>query len=111
MADDAELGAFATMTTVTANDWTPEMLAAVRRGPLAAPTEDEMTEYLRLVRYKGDRVAISSAAAKVRNGTYLPFGDHNARKKYRNERGDSETQVLRQESFSDCRSTFESGWA
>ena len=87
MADDAELGAFATMTTVTANDWTPEMLAAVRRGPLAAPTEDEMTEYLRLVRYKGDQVAISSAAAKVRNGTYLPFGDHNARKKYRNERG------------------------
>ena len=43
MADDAELGAFATMTTVTANDWTPEMLAAVRRGPLAAPTEDEIT--------------------------------------------------------------------
>ncbi len=87
MADDAELGAFATMTTVTANEWTPEMLAAIRRGPLAAPTEDEMIEYLHLVRHKGDQVVISSAAVKECNGTYLPFGDHNARKKYRNERG------------------------
>ena len=46
MADDAELGMFGTMTTITYNDASPEMLAAIRRGPLAQPTEDEMVEYL-----------------------------------------------------------------
>ena len=46
MADDAELGMFGTMTTITYNDASPEMLAAIRRGPLAQPTEDEIVEYL-----------------------------------------------------------------
>ena len=35
-----------TMVTVTANDSCPEMLAAVRRGPFATPTEAERIEYL-----------------------------------------------------------------
>ena len=35
-----------TMTTVTHNDNSPEMLAAMRRGPFAGPTRDEMIEYL-----------------------------------------------------------------
>ena len=46
MCDDAELGMFSTMTTITHSDQSPEMLAAIRRGPLAMPTEDEMIEYL-----------------------------------------------------------------
>ena len=35
-----------TMVTVTANDNNPEMLAAIRRGPFATPTEEEYIEYL-----------------------------------------------------------------
>ena len=46
MCDDSELGMFATMTTITHCDWSPELLAAIRRGPLAEPTEEEMVEYL-----------------------------------------------------------------
>ena len=46
MCDDSELGMFGTMTTVTHCDSSPEMLAAMRRGPLAKPTEQEMVEYL-----------------------------------------------------------------
>eukprot|EP00973_Karenia_brevis_P061762 8589280-Karenia_brevis.AAC.1 len=34
------------MVTVTANDSSPEMLAAIRRGPFAQPTEEEHIEYL-----------------------------------------------------------------
>ena len=34
------------MVTVTANDSSPEMLAAIRRGPFAQPTQEEMIEYL-----------------------------------------------------------------
>ena len=45
-ADDAELGPMSTMTTVTHNDSSPEMLEAMRRGPLAKPTRAEMVEYL-----------------------------------------------------------------
>ena len=48
MADDAELGLPSAMTTITFNDSSPEMLAAMRRGPLAPPTEQEMTQYLEL---------------------------------------------------------------
>ena len=44
--DDAELGPMGTMTTITHNDSAPEMLAAIRRGPLAGPTRAEMVEYL-----------------------------------------------------------------
>ena len=32
--------------TVTANDSSPEMLAAIRRGPFAEPSEEELIEYL-----------------------------------------------------------------
>ena len=35
-----------TMVTVTASDNSPEMLAAIRRGPFATPTEEEFIEYL-----------------------------------------------------------------
>ena len=35
-----------TMLTVTANDNSPELAAAVRRGPFAVPTETELVEYL-----------------------------------------------------------------
>ena len=34
------------MVTVTANDSSPEMLAAIRRGPFSEPTEEELIEYL-----------------------------------------------------------------
>ncbi len=34
------------MVTVTANDSSAEMLAAIRRGPFAAPTNEEFVEYL-----------------------------------------------------------------
>ena len=39
ISDEAELGLMQTMVTVTANDASPEMLATIRRGPLATPTE------------------------------------------------------------------------
>jgi hypothetical protein len=45
-ADEAELGRPQTMTTITHNDSSPEMLAVVRRGPLAEATRQELTEYL-----------------------------------------------------------------
>ena len=44
--DDSELGHMQTMVTVTANDSSPEMLATIRRGPFATPTEEEFIEYL-----------------------------------------------------------------
>ena len=42
------------MVTLTANDSSPEMLAAVRRGPLSAPEGDEHIEYL-LARKRRDQ--------------------------------------------------------
>ena len=46
MSDDDELGLMQAMVTVTHNDSCPEMLAAIRRGPFATPSEDELIEYL-----------------------------------------------------------------
>ena len=46
ISDDAEAGMMQVMVTVTQNDSTPEMLAAVRRGPGARPEEHEKLEYL-----------------------------------------------------------------
>ena len=46
LTDPAEMGLMQCMVTVTANDSSPEMLAAIRRGPCAAPTEEEHIEYL-----------------------------------------------------------------
>ena len=46
LTDEAELGLMTCMVTVTANDSSPEMLAAIRRGPFAAPTDEELIEYL-----------------------------------------------------------------
>ena len=46
VTDDAELGMMQTMITVTANDSSPEMLASIRRGPFAKPTDTEQIEYL-----------------------------------------------------------------
>ena len=54
ISDDAELGLMQAMITVTANDSNPEMLAAIRRGPFAAPTEEEFVEYL-LTRKRRDQ--------------------------------------------------------
>ena len=42
------------MVTITFNDYSPEMLASVRRGPFAEPTESERIEYL-LTRLKANR--------------------------------------------------------
>ena len=42
------------MVTLTANDSCPEMLAAIRRGPMSPPTTDEMIEYL-LARKRRDQ--------------------------------------------------------
>ena len=41
MSDDSELGLMQSMVTVTHNDSCPEMLAAIRRGPFATPTEED----------------------------------------------------------------------
>ena len=54
MSDEAELDLMQAMVTVTANDSCPEMLAAIRRGPLAAPTAEENIEYL-LTRKRRDQ--------------------------------------------------------
>ena len=48
MSDDSEFGMFGTMTTITHCNASPEMLAVIRRWPLALPTEAEMVEYLEL---------------------------------------------------------------
>ena len=44
MSDESEMGLMTTMVTITHNDNCPEMLAVIRRGPFAEPTEDEMLE-------------------------------------------------------------------
>ena len=44
MSDECEMGLMTTMVTITHNDNCPEMLAVIRRGPFAEPTEDEMLE-------------------------------------------------------------------
>ena len=62
MSDESELGMFATMTTITHCDSSPELLAAIRRGPLALPTEDEMVEYLLAARPKSSRDAFEEFA-------------------------------------------------
>ena len=80
MTDDAEIGNFGTMTTLTHHNWCPEMLAAVRRGPLAKPTEDELIEHLILIRHKGGQLIISSAASKRCNGFYQQIALHNEAK-------------------------------
>lgn len=54
MSDEAEMDLMQCMVTVTANDSCPEMLAAIRRGPLAAPTSNELIEYL-LTRKRRDQ--------------------------------------------------------
>jgi len=46
ITDEAEQGLMSAMVTVTMNDSCPEMLASIRRGPMAQPTEEEMIESL-----------------------------------------------------------------
>ena len=46
ITDEAEQGLMSAMVTVTMNDSCPEMLASIRRGPMAQPTDEEMIEYL-----------------------------------------------------------------
>ena len=45
------------MTTITFNDFAPEMLASARRGPFAEPTESERIEYL-LTRLRSERTRL-----------------------------------------------------
>jgi len=46
ITDEAEQSLMSAMVTVTMNDSCPEMLAAIRRGPMAQPTNEEMIECL-----------------------------------------------------------------
>ena len=46
IADSAELGLMNCMITLTHSDSCPEMLASIRRGVFASPTEEEFVEYL-----------------------------------------------------------------
>ena len=46
ITDDSENGMMQSMVTVTHNDACPEMLAAIRRGPMSQPTDEEVIEYL-----------------------------------------------------------------
>ena len=46
ITDDSENGMMQAMVTVTHNDSCPEMLATIRRGPFATPTEEELIEFL-----------------------------------------------------------------
>ena len=54
ITEEHELGMMSSMVTITHNDIVPEMLANIRRGPFAAPTEEEHVEYL-LTRVRSDR--------------------------------------------------------
>ena len=44
--DDAECGIMQAVTTISHNDNCADLLAVVRRGPGARPTEEELIEYL-----------------------------------------------------------------
>ena len=46
-----------TRTTITFNDFAPEMLASARRGPFAEPDEVERVEYL-LTRLRSERTRV-----------------------------------------------------
>jgi hypothetical protein len=46
ITDDAECGIMQAMTTISHNDNCADLLAVVRRGPGARPTEEEFIEYL-----------------------------------------------------------------
>ena len=46
LTEPHELGMMSCMVTITHNDYVPELLANIRRGPFAVPTEDEKLEYL-----------------------------------------------------------------
>ena len=48
------MGMMQAMVTITHNDHVPEMLASIRRGPFAEPTESERVEYL-FTRIKTDK--------------------------------------------------------
>ena len=54
LTEEHELGMMSSMVTITHNDLVPEMLANIRRGPFAVPTETEQIEYL-LTRVRSDR--------------------------------------------------------
>ena len=54
MSEDAEMGLMQAMLTQSHNDSSPEMLAAVRRGPYSPPTNEEMIKYL-LTRKRRDQ--------------------------------------------------------
>ena len=47
LTEEGEMGMMQSMVTITHNDYVPELLASIRRGPFASPTESEMVEYLR----------------------------------------------------------------
>ena len=57
ITEEGEMGMMQSMVTITHNDRVPELLAAIRRGPFAEPTETEQVEYL-LTRVKAKREAL-----------------------------------------------------
>ena len=46
LTEPHELGMMSCMVTLTHNDFVPELLATIRRGPFAEPTAEEKIEYL-----------------------------------------------------------------
>ena len=56
-------GAIFSITRITHNDRVPELLAVIRRGPFAEPTETEQIEYLfTRVRAKRDKMDFENYA-------------------------------------------------
>ena len=58
ITEEGEMGMMQCMVTITHNDRVPELLATIRRGPFAEPTETEQVEYL-FTRVKAKREALA----------------------------------------------------
>ena len=87
MSADDELGLMQAMVTVTHNDSCPEMLAAIRRGPFASPTEEEFIEYL-LKRKPRDRARPKFEQHSLEHALSFQRRVYNMKKKFmvRNQR-------------------------
>ena len=62
ISEDPENGLMQEMVTLTMNDSSAELIATVRRGPFAIPTDDERLEYL-LSRKKTIRAPVEKHSA------------------------------------------------
>ena len=58
ITEEGEMGMMQCMVTITHNDRVPELLATIRRGPFAEPTETEQVEYL-FTRVKSKREGLA----------------------------------------------------